>query len=74
MIDTALEENMDEVLHMVLLGRAARNTAAVKNRQPIGDMYVKAEHALDPFFVDIVEDELNVKKVTFQDDLRAFTS
>ena len=74
MIDTALEENMDEVLHMVLLGRAARNTAAVKNRQPIGDMYVKAEHVLDPFFVDIVEDELNVKKVTFQDDLRAFTS
>ena len=74
MIDTALEENMDEVLHMVLLGRAARNTAAVKNRQPIGDMYVKAEHPLDPFFVDIVEDELNVKKVTFQEDLRAFTS
>ena len=74
MIDTALEENMDEVLHMVLLGRAARNTAAVKNRQPIGDMYVKAEHPLDPFFVNIVEDELNVKKVTFQDDLRAFTS
>ena len=74
MIDTTLEENMDEVLHMVLLGRAARNTAAVKNRQPIGDMYVKAEHPLDPFFVDIVEDELNVKKVTFRDDLRAFTS
>ena len=74
MIDETLEDNMDEVLHIVLLGRAARNTAAVKNRQPIGDMYVKAEHTLDPYFIDIIEDELNVKKVTFQDDLRAFTS
>ena len=74
MIDEQLEATMDEVLHIVLLGRAARNTAAVKNRQPIGDMYVKAEHTLEPFFIDIIEDELNVKKVSFREDLRAFTS
>ena len=74
MIDEQLEATMDEVLHIVLLGRAARNTAAVKNRQPIGDMYVKAEHTLEPFFIDIIEDELNVKRVSFREDLRAFTS
>ncbi len=74
MIDPALEKSMDEVLHIVLLGRAARNTAAVKNRQPIGAMYVKAEETLDAFFTSIVEDELNVKQVLFRDDLRDFTS
>ncbi len=73
-IDPALEKSMDEVLHIVLLGRAARNTAAVKNRQPIGAMYVKAEETLDAFFTSIVEDELNVKQVLFRDDLRDFTS
>ena len=74
MIDPALEKSMDEVLHIVLLGRAARNAAAVKNRQPIGAMYVKAEQALDAFFTSIVEDELNVKQVLFREDLRDFTS
>ena len=74
MIDHELEENMDKVLRIVILGRAARNTAAVKNRQPIGNMYVKSETALDEYFTNIIEDELNVKKVNFQDDLRAFTS
>ena len=74
MIDPKLEESMDEVLHIVLLGRAARNAAAVKNRQPIGSMYVKAAEALDPFFMDIVKDELNVKELSFREDLRAFTS
>ncbi len=74
MIDQKLEENMDEVLHIVLLGRAARNTAAVKNRQPIGSMYVRAAEALDPYFADIVKDELNVKELSFREDLRAFTS
>lgn len=74
MIDTELEKNMDEVLHIVLLGRAARNEAQVKNRQPVPAMYVKAEHELDTFFSDIVKDELNTKKVVFQEDLRAFTA
>ena len=74
MIDSDLESNMDEVLHLVLLGRAARNTAQVKNRQPISALHVKAEHKLDSFFTEIVRDELNVKTVVFQDDLRAFTS
>ncbi|SDZ82536.1 Isoleucyl-tRNA synthetase [Oribacterium sp. KHPX15] len=74
MIDAALEESMDKVLRIVILGRAARNTAAVKNRQPIGNMYVKSESGLDQYYIDIIEDELNVKNVIFQDDLRAFTS
>jgi isoleucyl-tRNA synthetase len=74
MIDAELEESMDKVLRIVILGRAARNTAAVKNRQPIGNMYVKSESGLDQYYIDIIEDELNVKNVIFQDDLRAFTS
>lgn len=74
MIDQQLEKDMDEVLKIVILGRAARNTAQVKNRQPIGKMYVKAEHKLSSYYVEIIEDELNVKEVVFEDDLRAFTS
>ena len=73
-IDNELEENMDEVLEVVVLGRACRNTANIKNRQPIGKMYVKAESGLPQFFVDIIEDELNVKEVIFTDDVRDFTS
>ena len=65
---------MDEVLDTVVMGRAARNTANIKNRQPIAQMYVKADHTLSQFYVDIIEEELNVKKVTFTDDVRAFTS
>ncbi|MDD3797169.1 MAG: isoleucine--tRNA ligase [Lachnospiraceae bacterium] len=73
-MDKELEENMDEVLKIVVMGRACRNTANIKNRQPIGQMFVKADHELPQFFADIVKDELNVKKVTFTDDVRAFTS
>ncbi len=73
-IDKKLEEDMDEVLDIVVLGRAARNTANLKNRQPIGKMYVKAEHKLGEFYVEIIEDELNVKSVEFVDDVRNFTS
>ena len=73
-IDKKLEEDMEEVLDVVVLGRAARNTANMKNRQPIGKMYVKAEHKLDEFYVEIIEDELNVKSVEFVDDVRNFTS
>ena len=74
LIDADLEKSMDEVLHVVLLGRAARNAAAVKNRQPIAAMYVKSGKPLDPYFTEIIEDELNVKKVAYQEDLREFTS
>ena len=73
-IDAELEANMDEVLKIVVMGRACRNTANIKNRQPIGQMFVKAEHVLPQFFADIVKDELNVKKISFTDDVRAFTS
>ncbi len=73
-IDEKLEADMEEVLDTVVMGRAARNTANIKNRQPIAQMYVKADHALSDFYVEIIEDELNVKKVTFTDDVRAFTS
>lgn len=74
MIDEKLEEDMDEVLKIVVMGRAARNTANIKNRQPIGQMYVKASHGLSDYYITIIEEELNVKRVTFSEDVRAFTS
>lgn len=73
-IDKDLEVSMDEVLDIVVLGRAARNSANIKNRQPIGNMYVKAENVLSPFYVEIIEDELNVKSVEFKDDVEEFVS
>ena len=73
-IDTQLEKDMEEVLDVVVLGRACRNTANIKNRQPIGTMYVKAEEELSDFYKEIIEDELNVKNVTFTQDVRNFTS
>ena len=72
-IDTELEENMEKVLEIVVLGRACRNTANIKNRQPIGKMFVKIE-ALSEFYTEIIEEELNVKEVIFTDDVRAFTT
>ena len=65
---------MDEVLKLVVMGRACRNTANIKNRQPIGQMFVKADKVLPEFYQDIVKDELNVKAVTFTQDVRSFTS
>ena len=73
-IDTELEANMDNVLKLVVMGRACRNTANIKNRQPIGQMYVKADFEIPEFYKDIVKDELNVKNVTFTQDVRDFTS
>ncbi len=73
-INKDLEAKMEEVLDIVVLGRAARNSANIKNRQPIGTMYVKAENVLDGFYTEIIADELNVKKVDFTDDVRSFTS
>ena len=74
MIDKKLEENMEESLDIVVMGRAARNAANIKNRQPIGTMYVKAPHTLDEYFENIIEDELNVKEVVFKDDVSDLTS
>ena len=73
-IDTELEQNMDHVLKLVVMGRAGRNTSNIKNRQPIGQMFVKAAFDLPEFYQDIVADELNVKNVKFTDDVRDFTS
>ena len=73
-IDKELEANMDEVLRIVVVGRACRNAANIKNRQPIGKMYVKAEAELSDFYKEIIEDELNVKEVEFTDDVRAYSS
>ena len=73
-INTKLEQEMDEVLQIVVLGRACRNTANIKQRQPISRMYVKAEKELPEFFREIVADELNVKQVEFTSDIRSFTS
>ena len=65
---------MDEVLKCVVFGRAARNTANIKSRQPIGKMFIKAEKKLDDYFVEIIEDELNIKSVEFKEDVSAFTT
>ena len=73
-IDTELEENMERVLKVVVLGRACRNKSNIKNRQPIGKMFVKADFELSDFFKEIIADELNIKEVEFTDDVRAFTS
>ncbi len=74
MIDAALETHMDEVLKLVVMGRACRNIANIKNRQPIGQMFVKAEFDLPEFYQEIVREELNVKEVKFTEDVRDFTS
>ena len=73
-IDKKLEESMQDVLEAVVMGRACRNDAAIKNRQPVSRMYVKAGFALDSFYTDIIRDELNVKEVVFTDDVRDFTT
>ena len=73
-IDPELEADMDEVLKVVVLGRAARNAANVKNRQPIANMYVKAPKTLSEYFTDIIRDELNSKQVTFTDEVDGFVS
>ena len=73
-IDKNLEADMKELLEIVVLGRACRNTANIKNRQPIGTMYVKAEKKMSEFYTDIIADELNVKEVKFADDIESFIS
>ena len=73
-IDKKLEEDMEDVLDAVVMGRACRNDAAIKNRQPISRMYIKADFTLSEFYQEIIEDELNVKEVVFTDDVRDFTS
>ena len=74
MVDKKLEEDMDALLKVVVMGRACRNTANIKNRQPIGKMFVKAPFTLSDFFTEIIEDELNVKEVVFTEDVRDFTT
>ena len=73
-VDKQLEEDMEAVLKVVVMGRACRNSANIKNRQPIGTMFIKAPFTLSEFYQEIIEDELNVKKVIFTDDVRDFTS
>ncbi len=73
-IDRELETRMKELLDIVVLGRACRNTANIKNRQPIGKMYIKTEGGLSDFYKEIIADELNVKEVVFTDDVKEFTT
>ena len=73
-IDPELERDMDEVLKVVVLGRACRNKANIKNRQPIAKMYIKAPQTLPEYFMDIIRDELNVKAVAFTDNVGEFIS
>ncbi len=73
-INKELEDDMEELLKIVVLGRAARNTANIKNRQPIGTMYIKADKEMGKFYTDIIADELNVKEVKFANDVESFIS
>ncbi len=73
-IDKELEKNMDAVLKVVAMGRACRNSVNLKNRQPLANMFIKAPFTLSDFYKEIIEDELNVKAVTFTDDVRSFTT
>ena len=73
-INKELEDDMEELLKIVVLGRAARNTANIKNRQPIGTMYIKADKEMGQFYTDIIADELNVKEVKFANDVEFFIS
>ncbi len=74
LIDKSLEDSMDEVLNVVVLGRAARNAANIKNRQPIGNMYIKVEETLGELYTQIIKEELNVKNVEFREDVENFVS
>jgi isoleucyl-tRNA synthetase len=74
LIDKELEDNMEKVLDAVVLGRACRNAANIKNRQPLAKMYIKAETGLTEFYKDIIADELNVKEIVFTEDVRSFTT
>ena len=72
-IDSELEENMEHVRDIVVLGRSARNESGIKNRQPIGEMYVKAPFAIPDFYKEVILDELNVKTLTMKDDVSAYS-
>ncbi|MBQ1846955.1 MAG: class I tRNA ligase family protein, partial [Clostridia bacterium] len=74
LIDRELEKTMDEAVNIVSLGRACRNAAVIKNRQPLSRMFIGAPTKLNEFYIDIIKDELNVKQAEFTDDLRAFTT
>ena len=74
LIDKSLEENMDEVVKVVVLGRACRNAANIKNRQPVSKMYVKSDKTPDDTFITVIAEELNVKAVEFTDSVREFTT
>ena len=73
-IDKKLEEDMETVLEAVVIGRACRNTANIKNRQPIGKMYIKADAELSEFYMDIIKDELNVKEAVLTQDVSELTT
>ena len=73
-IDKDLEDRMGELLKVVVAGRACRNASNIKNRQPLAQMFIKADEKLDQFYTDIIADELNVKKVEFRDDVSDLTT
>ena len=73
-VDKELEASMDEVLNIVVLGRAARNSANIKNRQPLGKIFVTAPKALADEYREIIEDELNVKELEFVTDSSSYVS
>ena len=74
LIDAHLEEQMEKVLEIVVLGRAARNGSQRKNRQPLATMYVKLEGELEDLYADIIKDELNIKKVSLTQEVDDFVT
>ncbi len=74
LIDAELEKGMDIVLKAVVLGRSARNSAAIKNRQPIANMYVSGIEEPGEMFTELIEGELNIKKVSFGADATEYIS
>ncbi len=73
-IDKTLEEDMAHLLEIVVMGRACRNAAGLKNRQPLSRMLVKSSWELSDFYQTIIEDELNIKKVEFTNDIGSYIS
>lgn len=74
LIDKALEKNMDFALKVVTLGRACRNEANIKNRQPLATIYIDADFKMDNEFIDVVAEELNVKQVLYINNSTKFTT
>ncbi len=69
-----IEADMDAIRKIVMLGRAARNDANIKNRQPLAKVFVQAPNEINKAYADIILEELNIKEVEFTDNASEFIS